>query len=583
MILDKVNNPSDLKEFDNRQLTILASEVRDAIINRVSKIGGHIGPNLGMVELTVAIHRVFDSPKDKIVFDVSHQCYAHKILTGRKKAFLYEENFKDCNGFTNIHESKHDIFSIGHTSTSISLALGLAKARDMKGDKENIIAVIGDGSLSGGQAFEALDYAGEYDNNLIIIVNDNDQSIAENHGGLYSNLAKLRETNGKYHNNFFKTLGLEYYYLDDGHNIEKLLNLLTSVKDCNHPVVLHIHTIKGKGLSYAEDEREKYHQGGPFDVQTGEFYDKTSKIQVLTNSLLKIMDEKNNVVVINAATPGRLGLSKNIREKYQKEGKFIDVGIAEENAMAYASGIAKNGCIPVFATLSTFLQRTYDQFISDVCLNDSNAVILTLQSGIYGLNSATHLSLWDIQMFSHVPNATYLTPAYEEEYLAMLEYAISNNKHPLVIRVPNLMPKLGYKDLTDYSKPTNIITNHGKNVAIIGVSNMHVRALEVAKAYKEEYGDDITVINPRFVSGIDRNMLEKLMSHHHMIITLEDALVEGGYGQMISSFYADKEMIVKNLGISKCFHSEFNVEEILEKHGMDVQSLLELVREYYNK
>ena len=408
MYLEQIKSPVDIKKLTLDQLNVLADEVRTALIKKLSEHGGHIGPNLGMVEVTIAMHYVFNSPTDKFVFDVSHQCYPHKMLTGRKEAFLDPKHYDDVTGYTNPLESEHDFFTVGHTSTSVSLATGLAKGRDLSCGKENIIAIIGDGSLSGGEALEALDYAGEYDKNLIIVVNDNDQSIAENHGGLYKSLKNLRETNGKSTNNIFKGFGLDYLYLDDGHNIEQLVKLFKQVKDIEHPVVLHIHTIKGKGLPYAEQDREAWHAGGPFTIKDGS---RPSNIgdSTIFDSLVELLDSNEKAVVLNAATPMGLGFTEKVRPEYVRRGQFIDVGIAEETAIAMISGIAKNGGTPVFGTLAPFLQRTYDQLSHDLCLNDNPATILVLMSGAFGMNSNTHIAMCDIAFFSHVPNLIYLT------------------------------------------------------------------------------------------------------------------------------------------------------------------------------
>ena len=375
MYLENINGPEDIKKLEIENLQILADETRQAVINRISKIGGHSGPNLGVVELTLALHYVFNSPKDKIVYDVSHQCYPHKILTGRWQAYTDDSHFYDVTGYTNPLESEHDFFTIGHTSTSISLALGLAKARDLSGGKENIIALIGDGSLTGGEALEALDFAGEYNKNLIIIVNDNDQSIAENHGGIYKTLKELRENNGVAKNNVFEAFGLDYKFLGDGHDIKKLIELFESVKNIDHSIVLHIYTIKGKGLPYAEANREAWHSGGPFNVEDGSRPNlRTGKYFIFEN-LKELLDTNNKAVVLNAATPVCLGFSKEIRKFYQNKGQYIDVGIAEENAVAMASGIAKNGGTAVFGTLAPFFQRTYDQISHDLCLNNNPATM----------------------------------------------------------------------------------------------------------------------------------------------------------------------------------------------------------------
>lgn len=578
MYLDKINDPSDLKKLEISELPKLADEVRKAVINRISNIGGHKGPNLGMVEMTVALHYVFNSPKDKLVFDVSHQCYSHKILTGRKDAFLFSEHFHDVTGFTNPAESVHDIFKIGHTSTSISLALGLAIARDLEKKHDNVVAIIGDGSLSGGEALEALDYAGEYNKNLIIIVNDNDQSIAENHGGIYKTLRKLRETNGQDPNNLFSSFGLEYHYLDDGHNLEKLVSLFESVKDIDHPVVLHIHTIKGKGLKYAEENREQWHAGGPFNVEDGSPKITIKNDTTVFESLKELLDSNEQAVVVNAGTPMSLGFTKDKREEYVKRGQFIDVGIAEENGVAIASGIARNGGTAVFGTFAAFFQRTYDQVSHDLCLNDNPATMLVLSPGVYGMNSDTHLALCDIQQFAYIPNLIYLAPATRSEYKNALKFATTQKKHPVGIRVPAVFSDIQEEDNTNYAEINkNKIIKKGSKVAIFGIGKMIDMANNIADKLKKEKNLDITIINPLFLSGLDEELLNSLKNNHQLIITLEDGELMGGYGQNISSFYGQNEISVKNYGISKKFHTDFAAEELLAENGMSISNIYNFI------
>ena len=568
MFLEKINNPSDVKKINIKDLQILADEVRNGVINRISNVGGHKASNLGMVEMTVALHYVFSSPVDKIVFDVSHQCYCHKILTGRKEGFLDKNHFKDVTGYTNPKESCHDIFKIGHSSTSISLALGLAKGRDLNDGCENIIVVIGDGALTGGEALEGLNYAGEYNKNLIIIVNDNDQSIAENHGGVYKTLKKLRENHGKVNNNFFESFGLEYHYLDDGHDIKKLISLFEMVKDIDHPVVLHIRTIKGKGLKYAEENKEAWHSGGPFNVLDGSL--KVNKVNddTVFESLKELLDNNDKAVLLCAAMPLGLGFSKKVREEYVNRGQFIDVGIAEENAVAIASGIARNGGTAVFGTYAAFFQRTYDQISHDLCLNNSPATMLLLRCGVYGMNSDTHIALCDIQMFSHIPNLVYIAPSTRLEYNDALKFATSQKKYPVAIRVPVLFSENNNIN-TDYSKFKNKVLLKGKDVAIFGVGKMIDRALAIAEKLKNK-NINATVVNPLFLSSLDEDLLNSLKENHKLIVTLEDGELFGGYGQNIASFYGTDDMFVKNYGISKKIHSDFDADELLDECGMSV-------------
>ena len=576
MFLEHINGPEDIKKLKIEELPVLADETRKALINKISNAGGHNGPNLGMVEMTVALHYVFNSPIDKIVFDVSHQCYPHKILTGRKEAYLDDAHFKDVTGYTNPNESKHDMFTIGHTSTSISLALGLSKGRDLNRGHENIIAVIGDGSLSGGEALEALDYAGEYKNNFIIIINDNDQSIAENHGGMYKTLKELRETNGESKNNLFKAFGLDYKYLNDGHDLKKLVDLFKSVENIDHPVVLHIHTIKGKGLKYAEENREAWHSGGPFNIKDGspKYGANIKHNTTVFESLKNLLDTNEKAIVLNAGTPMALGFVQGVRDEYVNRGQFIDVGIAEENMVAMSSGIAKNGGTVVFGTHAPFFQRTYDQISHDLCLNDSPATMLNLNAGAYGMNSNTHIALCDIQMFAHIPNFIYLAPTSKEEYLQMFKFATTQKKHPVGIRVPVKFIETGVEDTTDYSiYNKNKVEIQGEKVAIFAVGSLLPMAKAVAKKVKEELGFEITVINPRFLTGIDVELLNKLKKNHELVMTIEDGELMGGYGQNIASFYGMDKMLVKNYGISKAFHTDFVAEELLAENGMSVENL----------
>lgn len=574
-LLNTINDAKDIKKLKVEQLQQLAAETRQALIHKISNTGGHHGPNLGIVETTVALHYVFDSPKDKFVFDVSHQSYPHKILTGRKDAYIYPEHFKDVTGYTNPLESDHDMFTVGHTSTSVSLALGLAKGRDLRKAQENIIAIIGDGSISGGEALEALDYAGEYDRNLIIVANDNDQSIAENHGGLYKSLKALRESNGTSENNIFKSFGLDYRYLEDGHDTTKLVELFESVKDIDHPVVLHIHTIKGKGLPYAEKNREMWHAGGPFNPEDGSSKGSGWNMDTTVfDSLKNLLDTNEKAVVLNAATPASLGFTPDKRQEYVKRGQFVDVGIAEEHAVAMSSGIAKNGGTAVFGTMAPFFQRTYDQLSHDVALNNSPSTMLVLNPGVYGMNSNTHIALCDIQMFAHIPNFVYFAPTTREEYEQMFRYATTQKNHPTGIRTLRSFPVTGVKDDTDYSVLKNKVEKQGEDVAVFAVGPLLGMAMEVAEKIEAETGKKITVVNPRFLNDLDTELLEKLSENHHTVITIEDGELQSGYGQTIASFYGKSSVKVINHGISKKFHTDFSPAELLKEHGMSLEGLV---------
>ncbi len=578
MFLENVNSPKDVKKIKIEDLPTLCDEVRKAIINRISKRGGHIGPNLGVVELTTALHYVFNSPVDKIVFDVSHQCYAHKILTGRKYAYLNDELLNSVTGYTNPNESEHDFFTVGHTSTSISLSLGLAYARDIKKEKDNIIALIGDGSLSGGEALEALSTAGEYNNNLIIVVNDNEQSIAENHGGLYNSLKELRESNGASSNNIFKAFNLDYVYIDEGNDVIKLVNLFSKIKDINHPIVVHVHTLKGKGLKYAEIYKEKYHGGGPFNVEDGSPKFPYNHENIIHNLVMDLLKNDDKAFIINSATPTVFEFYDELRERLIKEGRYLDVGIAEENAVAIASGAAKNGANVVYGTYAPFLQRTYDQLGHDLCLNNSPVTLLVVSTGAYANKSNTHLSLNDIQIFAHLPNMVYLAPSNNEELVNMFKYATNQNNHPVAIRIPGRIDYANIKDDTDYSKINKAkVISRGRDAAIITFGPLLDLAREVRDELKNKYNKEISLISPMFLSGIDKELLEELRKDHKLIITMEDGYLEGGYGESIASYYGDSDMKVVNLGISKHYHSEFNVDELLDENGMSLNKLIDVI------
>lgn len=570
-ILSKINEPKDLKTLKKEELSILSEEIREILIKKVSKTGGHFGPNLGMVEATVALHYVFNSPIDKIVYDVSHQSYPHKILTGRKENFINPEKFSDITGYTSQNESEHDFFIIGHTSTSISLACGLAKARDVKGEKENIIAVIGDGSLSGGEAYEGLNNAAESGKNIIIVVNDNDMSIAENHGGLYKNLAELRETNGTSGNNFFKALGFKYYYVDEGNNIEALIEIFNKVKDTEHPVVVHIHTIKGKGYEDAEKNKEAFHWVMPFDLENKE----SNKIELresYTDILGKFLVEKakndKNIVAITAATPAPAGLNYFRQEESLKD-QYVDVGIAEEHAVALASGIASQGGKPVLSILSSFVQRTYDQLSQDLAINNNPALIMVSSAGITG-GDVTHLGIFDIPLISNIPNIVYLAPTNKEEYLAMIEWGIEQKNHPVVIRVPNgkvistgVKVEVNFDNLNVYEK-----TIDGSEVAIIGLGSFYDLGKRVQEKLQRETGIKATLINPRFITGVDKELLEDLLDNHKLVITLEDGVLDGGFGEKISRFYGDKNIKVLNFGAIKEFTDRVSLKELYERYHL---------------
>ena len=578
MYLEQINGPEDVKKLSGEQLTKLAAEMRQVLLKRASIHGGHFGPNFGMVEATIALHYVFESPKDKIVYDVSHQTYPHKMLTGRKDAYLYEEHYDDVTGYSSPQESEHDHFTVGHTSTSVSLACGLAKGRDLNGGGENVIAVIGDGSLSGGEALEGLDFAAELESNLIIVVNDNDMSIAENHGGLYSNLKLLRETKGEAECNLFRAMGLDYVYVDEGNNIDVLIKAFQSVKDSTKPVVVHIKTQKGKGYAPAEKDKESWHYNAPFNIETGEpsgvpqgedYSDITAKF------LLEKMKKDPSVVAITSATPTVLGFTKHKREEAGKQ--FVDVGIAEETAVALASGIAANGGKPVWGVYSTFVQRSYDQIAQDLCINNNAATIVTFCGTVYGMNDVTHLGLYDIPMMANIPNLVYLAPATKEEYLAMLDWSLEQTDHPVAIRLPG-GPVIsdGRKVTKDFSDLNQYeITQKGSRVAVVGLGTFYSLGQSVAKELEEKTGTKATVINPYYITGINQEMLEDLKKDHDIVITLEDGILDGGFGEKITRFYGDSEMKVLNYGLKKEFLDRYDAAEVLKDNRLTKEQITE--------
>ncbi len=575
MILDKVNNPDDLKKLSLSELTPLADEMRYLIIKKVNTIGGHFGPNLGMVEATIAYHYVFNAPQDKIVFDVSHQCYPHKILTGRKEGFLNPENYLKYTGYTAPEESEHDLFKVGHTSTSVSLATGIAKARDLRGEHFNVTALIGDGSLSGGEALEGLDNAATLGGNIIIVVNDNDQSIAENHGGLYGNLKKLRETEGKYEDNFFKTLGFDYYFVKDGNNIEELIEMFKKVKDIDHPTVVHMCTLKGHGCKVAEENKEAFHWilPGTLDENKPAMTMEENYTSITRDYISRKAEEDPTFIVVNAGTPGVFGFDKDFRNKLGKQ--YTDVGIAEEHAVAYSSALAKGGAKPVLAIMSSFVQRTYDQMSQDLCLNNSPMTMLVYWGGISAAD-ATHLCVFDIPLMSNIPNLVYLSPTTKEEHLAMLNWAVGQNQHPVAIRVPTCgLASTGIEDKTDYSILNKYkVENSGKKVAIIGAGNFYSLAKEVA----QEIGGNPTIINPRFLSGVDEELLESLKENHKLVITLEDGVLDGGFGEKITRFYGNSDMKVLNYGAKKEFTDRTPLDVLYERYHLTKELIAEDAR-----
>lgn len=578
MYIENIYSPADVKKLSEGQLVQLAAEIRVALLKKLSAHGGHIGPNLGMVEAIIALHYVFDSPQDKMVFDVSHQSYVHKMLTGRKDAFLYPEHYDDVSGYSNQHESKHDFFTIGHTSTSVSLACGLAKARDLKGEKGNIIAIIGDGSLSGGEAYEGLSNAGEASTNMIIVVNDNEMSIAENHGGLYQNLKLLRDTKGKAACNFFRALGLDYLYVDDGNDVGALINAFAKVKNTTRPCVVHIHTEKGKGYAPAEAHKEQWHWGMPFDLATGKpKVDDSGEddYHSLTGAfLLEHMKQDPSLVAITSGTPTVMGFVPELRKQAGRQ--FVDVGIAEEHAVALASGIAAGGGHPVYGVYSTFIQRSYDQLSQDLCINNNPVVIPVFMGSVMGMNDVTHLGFFDIPLIANIPNMVYLAPTCKEEYFSMLGWAIQQTDHPVAIRVPGGAVISSNRSFSsDYSKLNQYeVTREGNTVALLALGSFYALGEQVAERLERETGIKATLVNPRYITGIDEHLLLALKEKHQLVVTLEDGVLDGGFGEKISRYYGSSAMRVLNYGLKKKFADRYVLDDILRENRLTDEQIV---------
>ena len=564
MYIEKINGPEDVKKLNIEEMTALAEEMRHALLKRASIHGGHFGPNFGMVEAIIALHYVFESPKDKMVFDVSHQTYPHKMLTGRKDAYLYEEHYDDVTGYSCPQESEHDHFTVGHTSTSVSLACGLAKARDLRGESANVIAIIGDGSLSGGEALEGMDFAAELDSNMIIVVNDNDMSIAENHGGLYSNLKLLRETNGQAECNLFKAMGLDYVYVDHGNDLRELIGAFKQVKDSKKPVVVHINTLKGKGYKPAEEHKEEWHWHLPFDIETGKshFPEVEDYSSVTCEYLIEKMKKDPTVVAITSGTPTILGFTQEKRKQAGRQ--FVDVGIAEETAVALASGIAKGGGKPVYGVYSSFIQRTYDQISQDLCIDGNPATIVVYTGSVFGMTDVTHLGLQDIPMLSNIPGLVYLAPTTKEEYLSMLDWSVEQKEMPVAIKLPGGdMISDGREVTKDWSQlNTYEVTEKVSKIALIGLGTFYSLALQTAEML-EKKGIHATVINPYYITGLDKGLLEKLKADHDTVVTLEDGILNGGFGEKIARFYGSSDMKVYNYGLKKEFLDRYDVNDVL--------------------
>ena len=588
MYIEKIQSPADLKKLDIKALEVVADETRQAVLNRVSKHGGHVGPNLGFVEATVALHYVFNAPEDKFVFDVSHQCYPHKVLTGRASGFL--GNVDDMNaisGYSSPAECpEYDNFEVGHTSTSISLATGLQKARDVKGTKENIIAIIGDGSLSGGEAFEGLDEASELGTGIIIVVNDNEMSIAENHGGIYKNLRALRESRGECEHNWFKAWGFEYKYLEEGNDIERLIEVFRSVKDTNRPTVVHIHTEKGHGYAPAVNDKEAWHWGMPFNLDDGsrpfrnadgtmpEVKPCETYPELFSDWMLSEMKHDKTLIAVTAGTPTAAGFTADKRK--EAGSQHLDMGIAEEQAVAMISGMAKGGLRPVWTVYSTFIQRTYDQIAQDLCINSNPAVINVVGGGVNSMNDITHICLFDIPMLCSIPGLIYLAPTTCEEYFAMMRWAILQDKKPIAIRVPSN----GVVHTTDnvdeeYSYESKYkVMHNGSEVAVIASGSFYQKGENVVRMLADK-GIDATLVNPRYLNEVDAEALEALKMNHKLVVTLEDGCKDGGFGERIASYYGTSDMKVLVCGIKKGLYDRYDVEQLLKDNRLLDEQIVE--------
>ncbi|MDE6296251.1 MAG: 1-deoxy-D-xylulose-5-phosphate synthase [Muribaculaceae bacterium] len=583
MDLSTIKTPADIRKMNIGELTELAAEMRGALLKKLSIHGGHIGPNLGMVEAVIALHYVFDTPEDKIIFDVSHQTYPHKMLTGRMQAFTDPAHYDDVTGYTNPSESEYDLYSLGHTSSAVALAAGLAKARDLQGGKENIVSVIGDGSLSGGVAFEGLDYGATLNSNFIVVVNDNQMSIAENHGGIYENLELLRNSDGTSELNIFRAMGYDYRYVNYGNDLKSLIEMFEAVKNTDHPVVVHINTMKGMGLPVAEADKETFHFSGPFDLKTGAPLGEESPADApedysdyFAKGMLRRMKENEKIVTITAATPGVLGFDKARRQEAGK--RFIDVAIAEQSGVDVASGLAKGGMRPVVGLVSSFLQRAYDQFSQDIALNKQPATFVVFYGTMFGMNDETHLGFFDIALLSNIPNILYLAPTCREEFDTMLDWSIKQDKLPVVVRIPGTSATSNSEItlLDDYSKPEYEIVRQGSDIALIGAGMMFGVMSQAADILAKE-GVNVTLINPRNLSELDTAALDNL-KNYKKIITAEDGIIDGGFGQKVASYLGDSPVKVINLGLPKEFLNRYNYSELQKQCGLTPEHIAECAR-----
>lgn len=553
--LERIESPADVRRLSLSELQELCDEIRSALIRTVEVTGGHLGPNLGFVEASVALHYVFDTPADKIVFDVSHQCYTHKMLTGRKRAYLDPEHYDEFTGFTNPDESPYDLFRAGHTSQAVSLACGLAKARDLLGERHRVVAVLGDGSLSGGEAFEGLDNASTVGGNLIVLFNDNEMSIAPNSGGVYQNLAELRRTRGASENNFFRTLGLDYRYVEEGNDVGALVAALKEVRDCSHPVVVHIHTRKGKGHAWAEAHPEEAHSIARAGVAApgGDTY------QSITRAYLRQkMARDPRVIVVNAGAPSGVGLTPEFRA--QCGAQFFDTGITEQHAVAFSAGLARGGAKPVFMVMATFAQRAFDQFVQELGLNRCPATVLVFGAGFYDID-ATHAGTLDIVMTANMPGITCLAPATREEYLEMLDWSLDQQSRPVVIRVPERMLS-GEAGVFDPDHPGRWhVERHGSHIAFLSLGSTVDLARRAARLLEQRDCVSPTIIEALNYSSFDEELLDGLLENHSIVVTLEAGILCGGFGEKVARYFGKTPMRVVCYGGKKEFLDRVPTEE----------------------
>lgn len=629
-ILSSIHTPADVHALSAQQLRDLCLEIRATLLDYGKKHGGHIGSNLGVVELTVALHRVFDSPRDRFIFDVSHQSYVHKMLTGRAEAYLDQSRFDEVTGFTNPLESEHDSFVLGHTGTSISLACGLAKTRDMQrgaaGESTigNVIAIIGDGSLSSAIAFEGLNNAAEQGGNLIIIVNDNEMSIAEDFGGMYGQLAKLRTSNGMAELNLFKAFGLDYRYVEQGNDVDALVEVLNEVKDIGHPIVVHIHTTKGLGFNdetEADNGSDGCNQTNPQphagQCEANHWQDPEDSLgkpldarkyygEMAMASLERRFDNEPGLVVISPATPGSNGITRDFRER--AGAHYVDTGITEEHAAAFAAGIARAGGRPVLATSATFFQRTFDQLQQELALNHVPATLLIFGAGISGADN-THSGTFDMTMFANVPDVTCLAPASGEQMLDMLAWATGPSEHGVVaIRMPGEQilaleraADMAFDPLQraeEHDPAVNIagacpfvryqIVQPGRDVAILGLGNTMPLAAEITSALAENDEEHAaitaTLVDALQYSTMDAELLAMLADGHRLVVTLEDGQLEGGWGEKVTAFYANSSnakashVRVLNFGAAKEFTDRVPLGELNERYGLTSETIVSRIR-----